>query len=196
MEARIRRALSERIYVVGIDREAADRMCFKVCGSRDMVYDVSFHDLTPPRCTCMDFKQRGMSTPCKHILYLYYRVLKCEYAQPTHFRAFSLACSLRPQQQQQVEEKKQQVDEAEEVDYDCAVCYDAMAQQERKAVCPQCKKHIHHACMEVWRRHSNTCPLCRYEYVQRRRDYHILSQERSQYESQYDARIGEIVLEL
>lgn len=54
-EGRMRRALSQRMYLV--HRESLER--FRVCGSRGIVYTIDLSDPTSPTCSCPDACSRG-----------------------------------------------------------------------------------------------------------------------------------------
>ncbi|OLP84409.1 hypothetical protein AK812_SmicGene34728 [Symbiodinium microadriaticum] len=72
---RIDRALEQRLYLLKLERHRAGAGgLFHVLGSTGNVYTVNVG--TKPSCDCPDFlKGRG---PCKHILFIWLRVLQLE----------------------------------------------------------------------------------------------------------------------
>lgn len=73
-QQRIERALAQRLYLLkAVRHEVADGATFAVLGSTQNVYTVVFDQF--PRCDCPDFaKGQGL---CKHVLFIWLRVLRC-----------------------------------------------------------------------------------------------------------------------
>ncbi len=44
---------------------------------------------------------------------------------------------------------------------DCPICFDVIEQDNNRINCPDCKKHIHKECMEIWLSRNNSCVHCR-----------------------------------
>ncbi len=44
---------------------------------------------------------------------------------------------------------------------DCLICFDVIEQDINRVNCPDCKKHIHKECMEIWLSRNNNCVHCR-----------------------------------
>ncbi len=47
------------------------------------------------------------------------------------------------------------------IDEDCPICFDVIEHNNNRINCPECKKHIHKECMEIWLSKNNTCVYCR-----------------------------------
>eukprot|EP00928_Gymnodinium_smaydae_P037032 TRINITY_DN25778_c0_g1_i2.p1 TRINITY_DN25778_c0_g1~~TRINITY_DN25778_c0_g1_i2.p1 ORF type:complete len:443 (-),score=70.53 TRINITY_DN25778_c0_g1_i2:62-1390(-) len=79
---RIERALSQRLYLlerrVGQDVGDTPQTTFMVMGSTGNVYEVLVG--TSPCCSCPDFQRR--QSPCKHILFVWIRVLRLDADDP------------------------------------------------------------------------------------------------------------------
>merc|ERR1711939_527775 len=75
----IERAQAQRLYLLSADRHPDGiGAAFSVLGSTGNVYKVDF-SLTPG-CDCPDFLQRGGL--CKHVLFIWLRVLRCSSDDP------------------------------------------------------------------------------------------------------------------
>jgi hypothetical protein len=73
---RIERALSQRLYLLNqSDISTTNRLCrtYDVLGSTGNVYQVEISQF--PSCTCPDAERGNL---CKHILFVYLRVLRCQ----------------------------------------------------------------------------------------------------------------------
>lgn len=44
---------------------------------------------------------------------------------------------------------------------DCPICFDNIEMNDNRLNCPDCKKHIHKECMEIWLSRNKTCVHCR-----------------------------------
>ncbi|MFS7962621.1 putative transferase chromatin regulator PHD family [Helianthus anomalus] len=175
---RVLRALEHRLRL--LHRSNSD---FFVLGATGNVYTVN---LSPaPTCTCPD-----RTTPCKHILFVYIRVLSVSLDDPCLWRT-----TLRPNQltrllsapvsfdavagvaiRQRFQEMylqraathpdgKVPPVRAEEGTA-CPICLEEMGREDRKLVaCATCKNPIHEDCLLAWkrssRRRSTSCVICR-----------------------------------
>lgn len=79
LDQRIERALNQRLYLLEMSRhEQSVAATFAVLGSTGNVYSVVFSH--QPSCNCPDF-MRG-NCCCKHILFIWLRVLRCAQDDP------------------------------------------------------------------------------------------------------------------
>jgi E3 ubiquitin-protein ligase DOA10 len=47
-------------------------------------------------------------------------------------------------------------------DTDCVICFSEMNKDEEQLEgCDTCKKYFHQECINRWKQHNATCPLCR-----------------------------------
>ena len=44
---------------------------------------------------------------------------------------------------------------------DCPICFDLIEKDNNRLNCPDCKKHVHKECMEIWLSRNNSCVHCR-----------------------------------
>ncbi len=44
---------------------------------------------------------------------------------------------------------------------DCPICFDVIEKDLNRLNCPDCKKHVHKECMEIWLSRNNSCVHCR-----------------------------------
>ncbi len=44
---------------------------------------------------------------------------------------------------------------------DCPICFDVIEKDINRLNCPECKKHVHQECMEIWLSRNNSCVNCR-----------------------------------
>ncbi len=44
---------------------------------------------------------------------------------------------------------------------DCPICFDVIEKDVNRLNCPDCKKHVHKECMEIWLSRNNSCVHCR-----------------------------------
>lgn len=83
---RIERALSQRLYLLErrdargseVGSTESSESTFVVMGSTGNVYEVLIS--ASPRCNCPDFERR--QSPCKHVLFVWLRVLRLESGDP------------------------------------------------------------------------------------------------------------------
>jgi hypothetical protein len=172
---RLRRALTERIYVVGCD---PDQSLFEVQGASEMTYDVVLLPL--PTCTCPDFVFRNTGTPCKHIMNVIVRVLHLDAELMAY--PFS-AAAYRDQVIRALDRHKNRLVDCVEtttttttaspatttsvrpkMDAECAVCFEAIREQGTPThTCVECGHRLHEECWRRWARRSATCPFCRHD---------------------------------
>ncbi|KAI3729762.1 hypothetical protein L6452_18428 [Arctium lappa] len=175
---RVLRALEHRLRL--LHRSNSD---FFILGATGNVYTVSLS--AAPSCTCPD-----RTTPCKHILFVYIRVLSvslddpCLWHRTLHPRQLTRLLS-SPVSSDAVAGVaiRQRFHEmylhraathpdgktppvlAEEGSM-CPVCLEEMGRGDRKLVaCATCKNPIHEECLLAWkrssRRRSTSCVICR-----------------------------------
>lgn len=89
---RIDRAKSQRLYLLTVDRHVDGwGASFAVLGSTGNVYKVEFG--IKPSCDCPDFlKGRGL---CKHVLFIWLRVLRCSSDDPRIWQEALLSMELK-----------------------------------------------------------------------------------------------------
>ncbi|KAL3844183.1 hypothetical protein ACJIZ3_001586 [Penstemon smallii] len=153
---------------------------FFILGATGNVYTVNI--ATAPSCTCPD-----RATPCKHILFVFIRVLNvplddsclwrrtlrpCQLLRlldlPTSGEALA-GSSLRERFHQLFFQPRGGGARRPEVVVDgggaCPVCLEEMRREEKVVACGTCKNVIHEGCFLAWkrscRRRSTTCVLCR-----------------------------------
>ena len=134
---------------------------------------------------CADFHRGNL---CKHILFVFLKVLKVPPSSPLIYQKALLqselaevfekapnialvSASVRVEDsvakayqdskdgQQKPPEKETAV--VEFVESDCAVCFDPMTSPETAKACPTCRNYLHIECLQKWLNHSPTCPYCR-----------------------------------
>lgn len=167
-QARVQRALSQRIYVVGLDRLTTHKVLLEVMGNTDTVYLIGMQNPNiRPECTCGDFQSRSEWVPCKHIIYVYVRVLGNVASELEEMwemgrnsvvwtRIFDQICNLRAVK----DDKKEAQTENIRGDDVCCICYDDLSVGLTRA-CSSCLHTLHRACVEKWLKHNKTCPFCR-----------------------------------
>ncbi|GFS35425.1 SWIM zinc finger family protein [Actinidia rufa] len=171
---RIIRALGHRICL--LHRSESN---FFVLGATRNVYTVTLS--ATPSCTCPD-----RTTPCKHILFVFIRVLGLSLDDTCLRRRTLRPCQLirllgTPTSPQSlagagVRERFHQIFFQERpgsfranVDVEdgtvCPVCLDEMGPREKVVACGTCRNPIHEECLRTWkrisRRRTATCVICR-----------------------------------
>ena len=169
LRSRFERAISQPIRIIDKCGDRVDKFVnFKMRGAGGSTYNVG---LTPDNamCTCPDYQQRGHVVPCKHILYIYIRVLKMpaiEFVYNNHnrfegyfvdyagayersHRLIKTECSAGGRNERN-----------ERADLDCCICYDVLGIS-GLAKCVHCKHQVHSDCISIWVQQHPTCPLCR-----------------------------------
>ncbi|KAD4384613.1 hypothetical protein R6Q59_031460 [Mikania micrantha] len=175
---RVLRALEHRLRL--LHRSNSD---FFILGATGNVYTVTL--ATAPSCTCPD-----RTTPCKHILFVYIRVLLVSLDDPCLWRTTLdsnqlirlLTAPVSPETVASVSIRQRFQElyliraatcpdgklppvQAEEGSA-CPVCLEDMSGSDRKLVaCATCKNPIHEDCLLAWkrssRRRSTSCVICR-----------------------------------
>jgi hypothetical protein len=191
LRERIQRAFEHRLFLITIPviDHANLTYEFKVLGQTGNVYTVQISKT--PRCTCPD-GQKGNN--CKHMFYIYLRVLKVNAANDILWQRALLTSELR----QFIEPRMRQI-EANQVDKsvfadervrkfvelgvvsdagppkvqqrrgdDCPICYDVFHPGEATVYCEtSCGQTFHKNCIDMVKSHSHgkmTCPMCRADW--------------------------------
>lgn len=170
---RLKKSLSEKIYLLSASQTAEDHWNFKVRGQTMNVYEQS---LKPDHfsCTCPDHKTRGSF--CKHLLFLVARVaMQMELAskiqqnranwKESAFQACVSGWINRLKHRMSGKEKPAKI---EAVGGDCPVCFEEMKEDDKLSQClTTCKNYFHDDCVKAWLGTDHTtCPLCRAEWVE------------------------------
>ncbi|KAF5938853.1 hypothetical protein HYC85_023112 [Camellia sinensis] len=172
---RILRALRHRLRL--LHRSESD---FFVLGATGNVYTVTLS--TTPSCTCPD-----RTTPCKHILFVFIRVLgvslddgclrrktlrPCQLSRllsaPTSAEVLA-GTGIRERFHQMFFQARQGSSLQATVEIEdgtsCPVCLDVLGQGDKVVACGTCRNPIHEECLLTWkrssRRRSATCVICR-----------------------------------
>lgn len=171
LDDRIQRATDQRIYILEkkVERQLVR---FVTMGNSCKTYNVSIKRTGACSCTCPDYRFHGMRTgqPCKHILYVVVRVLRCE--PSTMFNVeeskdlFVLArrshAPLPVVFDVPVESDLPERTPVFDPSQSCPICYDCMdLESEELHVCRRCTKFFHQQCVNKWLKVRNTCPMCR-----------------------------------
>lgn len=172
---RIIRAVRHRLRLL----HRSDSLFF-ILGATGNVYTVNISATVS--CSCPD-----RATPCKHILFVFIRVLGLPLDDSCLWRRTIRPCQLRrllslPTSREAlaaaaVRERFHQLfsqsrgggswrpEVVVEVGAACPVCLEGMAREEKVVACGTCKNVLHEECFLAWkrscRRRSATCVLCR-----------------------------------
>ena len=139
MEARIRRALSQRIFLI----DTKENQTYEISGLTDC-YTVKIRQ-EKHTCTCKDYERR--QTHCKHIFFVLFRVLNI--SQDDWLVDQSLITGRVPRQ-------------LEEIDTECCICIEEFQEKDSCINCITCGHKFHILCINQWARHKKgSCPLCR-----------------------------------
>lgn len=183
---RISRAQSQRMYLVN-QTDCSDSSGlsknFTVLGSTGNIYDVVIARV--PSCSCPDAENNHL---CKHILFVFLKVLRTRPQSPLIFQKALLQSELREifsksetdknvlarkeviqayerckhgdNETDVVEEMKEVI--TTEVEGDCPICFENMSQGKEKVdQCLTCKNFLHSDCLKKWLTQSKTCVYCR-----------------------------------
>ncbi|EYU20428.1 hypothetical protein ABFS82_01G019600 [Erythranthe guttata] len=174
---RVIRAVRHRLRLL---HRTDDSSLFFVLGATGNVYTVNIS--AAPSCTCPD-----RATPCKHILFVFIRVLGLPLDDPSLWRRTLRPCQLRrllnlPTSREAlagaaVRERfhhlffqsrstgSRRPDVVAEIGTACPVCLEDLGREDKVVACGTCKNVIHETCFLAWkktcRRRSATCVLCR-----------------------------------
>lgn len=187
---RLIRSKRHRLFLVDKKDEQGKIVC-AVMGSNGNIYKCQIS--VNPSCDCPDFqKRKALKTdgPCKHLIFLFLRVLKVPREDPKWWQARLLSSELKEimesapkgpvrdagvMAQDAVLEQYQQSsqDSVEEgrraLEGECTICYEDLVAKDgnqrpenRTTYCKKCGNNFHSMCMQNWHRaQSNpTCPLC------------------------------------
>lgn len=150
---------------------------FFILGATGNVYTVNID--TTPSCTCPD-----RTTPCKHILFVFIRVLGVPLDDSCLWRRMLRPCQLRRLLSLSTSEEAMAGAAVRERFHQlffqpsssrqtaaaagggaCPVCLEEMTEEDKVVACATCKNVIHEKCFLAWkrscRRRSITCVLCR-----------------------------------
>lgn len=171
-----------------VDRADKDGIAtFHVMGTNGNAY-TCIVDLAPT-CNCKDFMKRIRTTgegPCKHLIFVFLRVLKMDKKDARWWQKRWLPSEL---EQLLAEEDKRPIDSAvmaedavvrrfretqsqedapgRELSVDCPICFEEFClessnPQDAIMRCKSCKGGFHELCIGKWKSHGNaSCPLCR-----------------------------------
>lgn len=169
---RLRKSLSEKIYLLNANQVSNVEWTFKLRGQSNNTYEQVLSS-TSFSCSCPDHKSRA--TFCKHLLFLVARVaVQMELAsklqqnkanwKTTAFDACVAAWINRLKNHTTMNSGSV----VEKVDGDCAICFEEMKSSDELVKCNlTCKNVFHKDCMKQWLNSGhNTCPLCRADWVE------------------------------
>ncbi|XP_077211755.1 SWIM zinc finger family protein / mitogen-activated protein kinase kinase kinase (MAPKKK)-like protein [Tasmannia lanceolata] len=178
---RIVRALRHRLRL--LHRSDAD---FYILGATCNVYTVTLSDA--PSCTCPD-----RTIPCKHILFVFLRVLGISVDDICLRRKTLRPCQLRrllgtpisnetlagPRIRERFHQLFWEFGQARcalasrvEDCSTCPVCLEEMGKEERVVACGVCRNSLHEECLLAWKRSSGrrraSCVICRARWRERK----------------------------
>ncbi|ORX97519.1 hypothetical protein K493DRAFT_314040 [Basidiobolus meristosporus CBS 931.73] len=186
IQQRIERAKNQRMFLLSREVIAHAQQKFAVLGSTGNVYSVDLGHI--PNCNCPDFVRGNL---CKHILFVYLKVLRVSSESPYIYQAALLTSELEeiltnaPDVTSLANEKTRKAYEAhcqggaEESDSslrkaitgECPICYEEMKPTDQLVWCKvQCGNNVHEECWSHWslaKRKSGeqvTCVYCRAEW--------------------------------
>jgi len=158
-----------------------------VLGSIGNVYSINI--CTRPQCSCPDFEKGNL---CKHILFVYLKVLRVNSSSPLIYQRALLTSELRDIFRAAPHDPARSVvaDEAVRKRFNeinsptvevarkpigghCPVCYEEMQQRQNVVWCRfSCGNNVHAECFQEWskskqaERSTVTCVLCRASWPQ------------------------------
>jgi hypothetical protein len=140
MEARIERALKQRLYLIS----QQDEYNYYVSGLTSKYHVCMKENTGKHTCTCPDYKHRRQN--CKHIFFVLFRVLKINRSHWLQDQKL-LKRKARPEVQDTV----------------CAICYEDLEEKAELCVCDTCGHGVHAQCFKIYAQHTSDprCPLCR-----------------------------------
>ncbi|KAI8073898.1 hypothetical protein BC940DRAFT_76521 [Gongronella butleri] len=185
MEGRIRRAINQRLFVLGHHKKNANTDVFKVSGSTGNVYDVTIGPKLS--CSCVDYRFRRVH--CKHLLMVMLKVCHispesnmyssltvkpADLAAIDHLHASNLESRVPEELQTAVDKYlRGEIDEMPSAprrpldDGECPVCYESFDPATYEAMtvsCRVCGNNIHTECFRLWESSTGgnaTCVFCR-----------------------------------
>lgn len=168
MNARIERALSQRIFLI----ERVDTHVFAVAGlTNNYRVTLSAENFRGHCCTCPDYVRR--QDMCKHIAFVLFRVFKLnrEAFLDNHDVLPDFAVEVKPDGPKRLEKE----------DEECCICYERFDETTNDTFshCDTCGHRIHDQCWTVWMQHnpSALCPLCRSPIQQHTKKRHRVATE-------------------
>lgn len=195
---RIKRALNEKLFLIeknvveaSEEEKALERahkceievpkQMFYVLGSTGNIYDVKIY--FKPTCTCPDFAKGNL---CKHILFVYLKVLKLsttsDLIYQTSLLSTELVQILTSATDPTVLADKRVRDEFSKlmgtvtkdndapkapqrpIEGDCPICFDPMCATDKVVFCKECGNNVHQVCWDKWsaaKKGMQTCVYCR-----------------------------------
>jgi len=199
---RIDRAEQQRIYMVNRKVVEECRQEFAILGSTGNVYTVTITHL--PNCTCPDFKKGNL---CKHIIFVYLRVLRLKRDSAFIFQKALLSeelCSIFANAapdptimaNKNVRDKYETItsggpfkstssdEKRRPIEGDCPICYELLEEKDRKDIvwCKEgCGNNLHKDCFEQWKKSKRgskvTCVYCRGNWVENSNGPEVLLNE-------------------
>ncbi len=172
MEARLQRALTQRMFLLSAKEETADKWTFSVQGTTGKAYKVTF---TPEKCSC---NCPDRTKFCKHIHFMRYRVVTAaledaETWNETCYR--SVKSAWRARFKSMLAALTPAAPSAAPAagplyPLTCCICFEDVASAEEGTSCPQgCKRsEFHAACIDMWTEREPSCPLCRQPWTRKR----------------------------
>ena len=165
---RLKRSLSERIYLLAAKQVSEEEWNFRVRGQSNNIYE---QVLKPEEfsCSCPDHQKNNNF--CKHLLFLIARVaMQMEVAgkisdnkknwKTTAFEACSPAWLNRLKNR--ISGEKTKITEIKAIGSDCPICFEEMKSGDNLVECvTTCHNYFHRDCMNLWLSENNTCALCR-----------------------------------
>jgi len=158
---RLNRALNQRLLLSPDSLDVVDEDEFRVTivGTRGDLYRVFIN--AKPECDCPDYQRR--KTVCKHIMFVYHKLLHLESEEITKLnyplrgrvlKAWVLRLAER--RSEPLESKRKDWQEQEE----CPICLESFVEAEELLFCSKtCGTNFHQACLARVR--TQKCPMCR-----------------------------------
>lgn len=165
---RVKRALSQRIYLIDCQPDLHKGVCeYFILGTSDQVYVVTIHANPDEekclQCTCPDFKTR--KSICKHIIFVLLRARKLDAKLSLddlvnkHWEAVlqGTVCS-----DGAVSKQTQRLAD----DGECSICLEELGKEPTSWCQIGCGNTFHKACVQRWLKSGKgTCVLCRSVWV-------------------------------
>ncbi|KAL5976793.1 hypothetical protein ACLOJK_021127 [Asimina triloba] len=174
---RILRALHHRLRLLHRSHGS-----FFILGQTGNVYTVTLS--SAPSCSCPD-----RTNPCKHILFVFLRVLRLSLDDPCLRRRTLRPCQLarllgspvspdtlarrraRERFHQLLAAEAEPACKVDEGDT-CPVCMEEMKKEERLVACSVCENSVHEECLAAWKRsrgrRAASCVVCRAKWRERK----------------------------
>ncbi|RIB04945.1 hypothetical protein C2G38_2119549 [Gigaspora rosea] len=184
---RINRATSQRMFLIERKNVDATKSEFTVLGATGNVYTVTICHL--PNCTCPDFQKGNL---CKHILFVYIKVLRVQASSKLIFQRALLTKELRAIFAKSQDyaalanyrvrslyntlckaESKEETVQRRPIEGDCAICYEPLEPTENLSEILWCRggcgNNLHKECFLKWKSsrmfgRAVTCVYCRREW--------------------------------